>query len=182
MGTEEGAKELRVAAEERAGSCPACKGTHKYQRRLPWGSLRWPSNRMQECKAFQALNPQQRARVIQDQGGCVICLSWAHPKFKCQLVWRHTEGGPSIGCEEKEGSRVCGRQHHRLLHGSKSAYASTNALAGIPGGHGGSRPDWFSGVPLGSLLTEGTEGTIFEITEAPVVSVEGTKDPEHRVH
>ena len=28
---------------------------------------------------------------------------------------------------------------------------------------------------MGSLLTEGTEGTIFEITEAPVVSVEGRK-------
>ena len=69
MGTEEGAKELRVAAEERAGSCPACKGTHKYQRRLPWGSLPWPSDRLQECKAFQALNPQQRAKVIQDQVG-----------------------------------------------------------------------------------------------------------------
>ena len=28
---------------------------------------------------------------------------------------------------------------------------------------------------MGSLLTEGTEGTIFEITEAPVVLVEGRK-------
>ena len=102
-------------------------------------------------------------------------MSWTHPKFKCNLVRRHTEGGPSIGCEEKEGTGVCGRQHHRLLHGSKSAYASANAVAGIPGGHGGPRPDWFSGVPMGSLLTEGTEGTIFEITEAPVVSVEGRK-------
>ena len=90
MGTEEGAKELRVAAEEKAGSCPVCKGTHKYQRRLPWGSLPWLSDRLQECKAFQALNPQQRAKVIQDQGGCVVCLSWVHPKFKCNLVRRHT--------------------------------------------------------------------------------------------
>ena len=31
----------------------------------------------------------------------MVCLSLAHPKFKCQLVRRHTEGGPSIGCEEK---------------------------------------------------------------------------------
>ena len=72
MGTEDGAKELRVLAEERAGQCPACKETHEYQRRLPWRSLRWPSDRMQECKVFQALNQQQWARVIQDQGGCVI--------------------------------------------------------------------------------------------------------------
>ena len=39
--------------------------------------------------------------------------------------------------------------------------------------HGGSRPDWFSGMALGSLLTEGTARTIFKILEAPVVSVEG---------
>ena len=30
-------------------------------------------------------------------------------------------------------------------------------------------------MPLGSLLTEGTAGAIFEITEEPVVSVEGRK-------
>ena len=175
MGTEEGAKEFRVTAEERAGLCPACRGSHEYQRRLPSGSLPWPSDHMQECKAFQAGNPKQRAKVIQDQGGCVICLSWAHPKFKFQLVWRHTEGGPSIGCEEKKGSRVCGCQHHRLLQDSNLAYASDNAVAGFLGGQGSSRPDWFSGVPMGSLLTEGTEGTIFEIRLAPVVSVEGRK-------
>ena len=103
METEEGAKELRGAVEEKTGQCPVCKGTHKYHRRLPWGSLPWPSDRLHGCKAFQALSFQQRAKVIQDQGGCVVCLSWAHPKFKCNLVRRHTEGGASIGCEEKEG-------------------------------------------------------------------------------
>ena len=30
-------------------------------------------------------------------------------------------------------------------------------------------------MPMGSLLTEGTTGAIFEIVEAPVVSVEGRK-------
>ena len=175
MGTEEGAKELRVKAEAKTGSCPVCKGKHEYQRRLPWGSLSWPSDRLQECKAFQALNPQQRAKVIQDQGGCVVCLSWGHHKFRCNLVQRHNEGGPGIGCEEKEGSGVCGHHHHRLLHGSKSAHASANAVAGSPRGQGGSRPDWFSGKSTGSLLTEGTSGAIFEVLEAPLVLTEGKK-------
>ena len=96
----------------------------------------------------------------------MVCMSWAHTKVRCNLVRRHTEGGPSIGCQEKEGSGVCGQHHHRLLHGSKSAYASANAVAGAPRGHGGSRPDWFSGKTTGSLLTEGTSGAIFEILEA----------------
>ena len=65
--------------------------------------------------------------------------------------------------------------HHRLLHGSKSAYGSANAVTGVPRGQGGSRPDWFLGMPLGSLLTKGTARTIFEVIETPVVSVEGRK-------
>ena len=105
----------------------------------------------------------------------MVCVSWAHTKVRCNRVRRHTEGGPSIGWQEKEGSGVCGQHHHRLLHSSKSAYASANAVVGAPRGHGGSRPDWFSGMPLGSLLAEGTAGAIFKIMEAPVVSVEGRK-------
>ena len=131
--------------------------------------------RSQKCKTFQALNPQQRAKVIQEQGGCVVGVSWAHTKARYNRVRRHTERGPSIGCQEKEGSGVCDQHDHRLLHGSKSAYASANAVAGTPRGHEGSRPDWFSGMPMGSLLTEGTAGAVFEIMEAPVVSVEGRK-------
>ena len=107
----------------------------------------------------------------------MVCVSWAHTKARCNRVRCHTEGGPSIGCQEKEGSGVCSQHHHRLLHGSKSAFASANAVVGAPRGHGGSRPDWFLGMPMRSLLAEGTAGAIFEIVEAPVVSVEGRKVP-----
>ena len=135
MGTEKGAQELRAKAEVNIGSCPVCKGRHEYQRRLPWGSLLWPSDRLQECKDFQALNPQQRAGVIQDQGGCVVCLSWGHNKLRCNMVQYHNEGGPGIGCKEREGAGVCGQ------HGSRPAHASANAVMGLPRGQGGFRQD-----------------------------------------
>ena len=176
MGTEEGAKELRATAEEKIGPCPICKKkTHEYQRRLLGGYLMWPFDWLHECKDFQALNPQQRAKVIQEQGGCVVCLSIAHTNVRCNMVWRHTEGGPSIGCQEKKGSGACGQQHLRLLHGSKSAYASANVVAGALRGQASYRPDWFSGRPMGSLLTEGTAVAVFMIMEAPIVSVVGRK-------
>ena len=105
----------------------------------------------------------------------MVCMSWEHTKARCNWVRRHTEGGPSIGYQEKEGSGVCGQHHHRLLHGSKSVYASANAVAGAPREHEGSRPDWFSEMTIGSLLTEGAARAIFQIMEAPVVSVEGRK-------
>ena len=106
MGTEEGAQKIRARAEEMIGSCPVCKGKHEYQRRLPWGSLSWPSDWVQKGKNFQALNPQQRAGVIQDQGGCMVCLSWGHHTFRCNKVQHHNEGCPSVGCEEREGAGV----------------------------------------------------------------------------
>ena len=171
MGTEEGDQELRDKAAAKIGSCPVCKG----ERRLPWGSLSWPSDRLQECRNFQALNPQQRAVVIQEQGGYVVCLSWGHHKFRCNMVQHHNEGGPGIGCEEREGAGVCGQLHHRLLHGSRSAHTSTSTVAGLQGGQGGCRQDLFLGKPTGSLLTEGTAGAIFKILEAPVVSTKGKK-------
>ena len=65
---------------------------------------------------------------------------------------------------------MCGQHHHRMLHGSRSAHESANAVAGLPRGQGGSKQDWFAGKPMGNLLTEGTLGAIFEILEAPVVS------------
>ena len=91
-----------AGAKAKAGPCPVCK-KNVYQRRLPWGSLSWPSDRVQECTAFQALSPQQRTKVIQEQGGCVVCMSWAHAQARCKRVRHNTEGGPSIGCQEKEG-------------------------------------------------------------------------------
>ena len=105
----------------------------------------------------------------------MVCLSWGHHKFRCNRVQRQDEGGPGIGCEEREGAGVCGQQHHRLLHGSRSAHASANAVTGLPRGQGGSKQDWFVGKPTGDLLTEGTSGAILEILEAPVVLTGGKK-------
>ena len=79
------------------------------------------------------------------------------------MVQYHNEGGPGIGCEEREGAGVCGQLHHRLLHGSRLAHASVNAVMDLSRGQEEFRQDWFSGKPTGSLLTEGTSGRIFEI-------------------
>ena len=98
-----------------------------------------------------------------------------HKQLRCNMVQYHNEGGPGIGCEKREGAGVCGQLHHRLLHSSRSAHVSANAVAGLPRGQEGFRQDWFSGKPTGSLLTEGTSGAIFKILEAPVVSTEGKK-------
>ena len=68
-----------------------------------------------------------------------------------------------------------------MLHGSNSAYAVANFGRGAPRGSGASRPDLFAGRPMGRILAEGTAEAIFEIVEAPVLSVEreGSGDCVH---
>ena len=196
MRTEKGSREARSTAEARNGPCPVCKEKHVYTRKLAWGVLSWPSSRLHDCNAFVTLSPPQRAKVIQEQGGCVICLSWMHPRVRCNMKAPKNPGlgAASLLCQERDGTGVCGQAHHRMLHGSKAADTSENAVVGAPrghlvgpsfrevppfgpllefgrssaAGHGGFRPDWFSGRPMGSLLAEGTAGGIFEIVEAPV--------------
>ena len=125
MGTEEGSEELRATAEAKTGPFPICKEMHVYQRKLPWGFLQRSSDRLQECKAFQALSPPQRAKVIKEQGGCVVHVTWGHTRARCNQVRHHFEGGPRIGCQEREGAGVCGQPHHRMLHGGELAHASS---------------------------------------------------------
>ena len=166
-----------MTAEARTGPCPVCQDKHVYHRKLSWGSITWPSSRLQDCDAFLALSPPQRAKVIEEQGACVTCLSWTHPKPRCSLKEPKNPGpgAVSLRCQEREGTGVCGRAHHRILHGSNAAYASANSVLGAPRGLGASRPDLFAGRPMGSILAERTAGAIFEIVEAPVKSMEGRK-------
>ena len=57
MQTEQGSRELRAGFEAKTKACPVFKGRHVYQRKLAWGYLQRPSDRLQECHAFQALSP-----------------------------------------------------------------------------------------------------------------------------
>ena len=62
-----------------------------------------------------------------------------------------------------------------MLHRSNVAHASANSALGAPRKPGESRPDLFVGRSMGSILAESTAGAVFEIMEAPVMSVEGRK-------
>ena len=175
--TEEGSRDIRGTAEARTGRCSVCRDKHVYPRKFPWGSLSWPSSRLQYCCVFRDLNPTQRAIVIEEQGGCVTCLSWAHTQQGCTLKEPKSPGSGAarLRCQESEGTEVCGRAHHEMLHGSNSAYAAADFGWGTPRGPGEFRPALFAGRPVGSLLTAGTAGAIFEIVEAPVLSVKGRR-------
>ena len=120
---EEGSKEICRLAEARTGPRPVCQELQVYNRRMSWGSLSWPSSRLQDCGAFRALSSSKRARLIEEQRGYVTCLSWTHPNSKCPLKEPKTpsSGTVCLRYQEKEGTGVCGQTPHRMLHGSKAA-------------------------------------------------------------
>ena len=144
-----------------------------------WGEADWPSTRMEACLAFKAESAPQRAKLLEDLGGCKLCTSWSHPRSRCNLMEPRNPGpgARTIKCQKKSGAGVCGKEHHRLLHGSDASQASVNAARLQPRLAGDPRPNIFRGQP-GSLLAAGAEGAVLEILEAPVHYKTGRKERE----
>ena len=117
MTTEEGFKEVKAILEARDSHCPVCKDRHQYCRQLSWhGEMDWPSDRLDVCPSFENLTPQQRAKVIEENKGGKVCLSWRHERSRCNLKEPLQPGGRSIQCQVKTAGLEYGRLHHKLKH------------------------------------------------------------------
>ena len=100
--------------------CPCCKEKHHYSRKLNWGTVDWPSNRLESCPVFLAKSPKERAKILEDEGGCAKCTATNHT---LKLCFRPD----SQVCGETVGSGKCSKPHHRLVHGSSSVYCQANS-------------------------------------------------------
>ena len=114
---------------------------------------------------------------MEDLGGFELCTSSAHPRSRCNFKEPRIPGpgARTNKCQEKIGAEVCGREHHRLLHGSDASHALLNAARLQPRLARDPKPDIFRGQP-GSLLAVGAAGAVFKILEAPVHSKTGRKE------
>ena len=109
--------------KKRVGQCPLCKQGHTYNRKFDWGQMEWPSSMFKSCTKFQAMSPVQRGKRLEELGGCARCTSWLHKRGKKGCPRRDP-----TSCPETEGGRKCGKDHDQLLHGSGSAYCSSNSV------------------------------------------------------
>ena len=114
---------------------------------------------------------------MEELGGCATCLSWTHTNQECSLkeLKNPDSGVASVLCQKSEGTEICGRAHHRMLHGSNSKYADADFGWGTPREPGEFRPNLFAGRPVGSILKANTAGAIFNIVKAPLLSLKGKK-------
>ena len=127
----EHAQEVKESLVKRATGCPVCQKTHSYERKFTWGTIPWPSQRLEACPMFLALTPMARAKKVEDEGGCCLCTAWNHVVTRCFLTQNNRPGNPDIRCKEGTANGVCNKQHHRLLHGSGNAYCQANLAVAI---------------------------------------------------
>ena len=105
----------KVNAAAGGGTCRVCNAmTHVWTNQKKETG---PSTRLSYCPDFRALSAVDRCARIKDVQGCVMCLDWtgAHRADTCFN---------KKPCDSDVGGRQCGKNHHGLLHGAKSAYCN----------------------------------------------------------
>ena len=100
--------------------CSVCGGQHTYVNAD--GTTMYMS-RLAHCPEFVKLSLQERGAMIKNAGGCTLCLDWTgeHSKESCKSR-RRGEGYPS--CDMEENGVLCGRMHHRMLHGVEGLFCN----------------------------------------------------------
>ena len=71
------------------------------------------------------MGPEDKAVVLEEQGGCSMCTSYTRKRNKC---YQTKNGVSAKTCKEMEGNKVCGREHHPMLHLLKNSYCMAASL------------------------------------------------------
>ena len=74
---------MKGRIKEKNKPCPVCKEKHTYNRKLKFGQMEWPSQRLEACSAFRALSPKARAKAVHDTEGCEVCTASNHMTHQC---------------------------------------------------------------------------------------------------
>ena len=76
----------------------------------------WPSHRLSNCEKFKILSAEDRAKKIESLDGSALCTSSQHKRDDCNKLQK--------SCGMGDGSNLCARLHHRMLHGTKVTYVN----------------------------------------------------------
>ena len=82
-------------------------------------------NRLSVCDAFRSKSLDERATIIQQTRGCVLCLDWTgdHQAKACQAKDRN--GKTYEPCKQLVNGSPCGKRHNHLLHGTGNSYCNS---------------------------------------------------------
>merc|ERR1711875_205912 len=81
--------------------------------------------RLSSCEAFTSKSVDERATIIQQARGCVLCLDWmgSHQVGACQAKGR--QGRTFDPCKQLINGSPCGKRHNHLLHRSGNSYCNS---------------------------------------------------------
>merc|ERR1712082_42705 len=109
--------------------CPACGGTHTA---TGTNNKTYYKTCLSSCEAFTSKSVDERATIIQQARGCILCLDWtgSHQVRACQAKGRQRKMFDP--CKQLINGLPCGKRHNHLLHGSGNSYcyARTRAKVG----------------------------------------------------
>ena len=106
----------------RPKDCPVCNGQHTCTGQ--GGELLYRT-RLSSCEEFRAYGVIERGSIIEQAGGCSLCLDWtgSHTRDNC----REKLGGELFGnCQQLVDGEPCGRKHNSMLHGATTKYCNFN--------------------------------------------------------
>ena len=61
---------------EKIGCCKLCNRAHTYERKLSFGKVKWPSNRLSSCDQYKKMGVEERSKKMEELKGCAICTGW----------------------------------------------------------------------------------------------------------
>ena len=110
--------------------CPICKGSHSYKDAK---GVSHTSFRLSECGTFKDKPVQERANHVAELKCCPLCLDWraTHLAKDCQA---RTSGKRLEHCKEEDGNKVCGKAHHKLVHGTNVSHCNSARCMALRGG------------------------------------------------
>ena len=102
--------------------CPACHSQHTLTGQD--GAMLYKT-RLSVCEAFKALSVDERVAVLEEAGGCGLCLDWtgSHQRDTCK---EKISGrlGLFEDCRQMVNGQPCGKKHNHMLHGATSKYCN----------------------------------------------------------
>merc|ERR1711888_453487 len=79
---------------------------------------------LSNCEAFISKSVYERATIIQQARGCILCLDWtgSHQVGACQAKGRQSKTFDP--CKQLINGSPCGKRHNHLLHRSGNSYCN----------------------------------------------------------
>ena len=110
--------------------CPACNNQHTLTGQD--GTMLYRT-RLSVCDAFKALSVDERVTLVEQAGGCALCLDWtgSHQRDTCR---EKSKEGPFGDCRQMVNGQPCGKKHNHLLHGSTSKFCNFMSVNNVKAG------------------------------------------------